>query len=147
MFCQATEVGARDDIALPPPNQPKSADDSIMANFPKIDGVEVNLNDGSRQDVKKFPALAQDPVQPNLSMDKPKDDYSKYPILTWKRLGNYEDINIPKRYGPGEYGVAVSATAEEKEAVDAAIKEFGFNMVNSDKISMDRLPKDLRNEE
>ena len=34
----------------------------------------------------------------------------------------------------------------EKEHVQEVIKEFGFNLVNSDKISMDRLPKDLRDE-
>nr|CAB3248253.1 N-acetylgalactosaminyltransferase 7-like [Phallusia mammillata] len=134
-------------IAPAPPHKAKPPDDSLMAQFPHVDGVEVNLNDGSKKQINGLPAVQQVPGQQDLSMDKPKPDYSLYPKLTWKRLGNYEDINIPKRSGPGEYGVAVYAEPSEKEAVDAAIKEFGFNMVNSDKISLDRLPKDLRNEE
>ena len=73
--------------------------------------------------------------------------YSEYPILNWRKPGNYEELNLPSRVGPGEYGDKVTALSSEKEAVDAAIKEFGFNMVNSDKISLNRLPKDLRHQE
>lgn len=47
--------------------------------------------------------------------------------------------------GPGDYGkVPVNWEPDENEAVKKAIKEFGFNLVTSDKISMTRIPGDLR---
>ncbi len=62
-------------------------------------------------------------------------------------LGNYEPINIRMRSGPGEDGVAVILDPSEKAAADASVREFGFNMVASDKISLDRRIKDTRNPE
>ena len=55
------------------------------------------------------------------------------------RKGNYEvEIDKSGHTGPGEFGVPVKTEASEKAHVDEVIKEFGFNLVNSDKISMDR---------
>ena len=63
------------------------------------------------------------------------------------RKGNYEiEVDKEGHTGPGEFGAAVHTEDSEKEHVQEVIKEFGFNLVNSDKISMDRLPKDLRDE-
>ena len=62
-------------------------------------------------------------------------------------LGNYEPVDLPPRSGPGEDGVAVILDPSEKAAADASIREFGFNMVASDKISLDRRVKDTRNPE
>lgn len=60
-------------------------------------------------------------------------------------LGNYEPVVDQEGHtGPGEFGARVNTEPEEEEHVKEVIKEFGFNLVNSDKISMDRLPKDLR---
>ena len=60
------------------------------------------------------------------------------------RKGNYEiEVDKEGHTGPGEFGAAVHTEDSEKEHVQEVIKEFGFNLVNSDKISMDRLPKDL----
>jgi hypothetical protein len=81
------------------------------------------------------------------------------------RLGNYEpNESLPKRTGPGEggalldlyryqmnscliSGVPVSYGADEEQAVQNSIARYGFNMVVSDKISMDRQIKDTRPDE
>jgi polypeptide N-acetylgalactosaminyltransferase len=46
--------------------------------------------------------------------------------------------------GTGDYGKQVNWGKDEEDAVRKSIKEFGFNMVMSDKISLDRVPKDIR---
>lgn len=48
------------------------------------------------------------------------------------------------RSGPGEDGEPLVLPAEEKAAADKSVREFGFNMVASDKISLDRRIKDTR---
>jgi polypeptide N-acetylgalactosaminyltransferase len=124
--------------------------------FPKIPAKEIDLK--SREEIDlNIDDLSNLNIQPGsakknahkvLQNAETLDEISliDYPKLNWKSMGNYE-ITPNKRYGAGEYGVPVRNTQEEKEKVDASIKEFGFNMVNSDKISLDRLPKDLRHEE
>lgn len=57
--------------------------------------------------------------------------------------GNYEP-NLEPRSGPGEGGVPVHLSPSEKDAADRSVREFGFNMVASDKISLDRRIKDTR---
>jgi len=44
----------------------------------------------------------------------------------------------------GESGEAVFTSMEEKEASEQAIREYGFNMVASDKIAMNRTIPDTR---
>jgi len=125
--------------------QPK-ADLDVGNGFPAVKGVEVDLGDGSKHNVKHMEKeVKHDNTNNGFFMPKPKEPL--YPILNWREEGNYEEKNLPPRSGSGEYGAKVTALDSEKEAVDAAIKEFGFNMVNSDKISLDRLPKDLRHQE
>ncbi|CAF0779155.1 unnamed protein product [Adineta steineri] len=68
---------------------------------------------------------------------------SLQPVMT-NSLGNYEPADAPLRTGPGEGGVPVILTAAEEQAAQRTIAEFGFNMVASDKISMDRRIKDTR---
>jgi len=51
---------------------------------------------------------------------------------------------IYRRAGAGEYGEEVILDDSLKPAVDKAIAEFGFNLVASDRVSLDRAPKDLR---
>jgi hypothetical protein len=72
-------------------------------------------------------------------------------------LGNYEPIDLPPRTGPGEGGkikfkyhriefysssihiaVPVILSPSEEQEAQRTIGEYGFNMVASDKISMDR---------
>lgn len=79
-------------------------------------------------------------------------------------LGNYEPKDLSKRTGPGEggkrkfkckknviillfsiqIGVPVILSAAEEAKAQATITQYGFNMVASDKISMDRSIKDTR---
>ena len=59
-------------------------------------------------------------------------------------LGNYEPTDLEPRSGPGEGGVAVHLEAHEKSEADRSVREFGFNMVASEKISLDRRIKDTR---
>ena len=67
-------------------------------------------------------------------------------------LGNYEpdpDVIRSKETGPGDYGkIRVNwDVPTEGDQVKKAIKEFGFNLVTSDKISMTRIPADLRDKQ
>ena len=114
--------------------------------FPFVNGVEVKLGDGSKHNIKQMEKNVQQ-KSANNGFFLPKSKEIVYPILNWRKEGNYEEVNLPQQTGPGEYGAKVTSLSSEKEAVDASIKEFGFNMVNSDKISLDRLPKDLRHQE
>ena len=59
-------------------------------------------------------------------------------------FGNYEPLNLEPRSWPGEGGVPVHLDASEKNKADQTVREFGFNMVVSDKISLDRRIKDTR---
>lgn len=59
-------------------------------------------------------------------------------------IGNYEEVNPEVRTGPGEGGVGVETEANMKGTADATVREFGFNMYASDKISLDRRIKDTR---
>ncbi len=68
-------------------------------------------------------------------------------MFTPSKLGNYEPVNEPVRTGPGEGGVGVKLDASEKLAGDRSVAEYGFNMVASDKISMDRRIRDTRPQE
>ncbi len=47
----------------------------------------------------------------------------------------------------GEKGEAVYTSMEEKAAADRSVREFGFNMIASDKIAMDRSIPDTRLDE
>ena len=105
--------------------------------FPEFNSEEVNLNS---QNTK----LQHLPIKKEVSLvDK---DVLSYPILSWRSIGNYEKT-YPSKSGPGEYGEPISLNLEEKQRAKAVIKEFGFNLIASDKVSLDRLPKDLRHPE
>lgn len=72
------------------------------------------------------------------------------PILKEGVLGNFEPKEpepegVPG--GPGEGGKPFVLGPDYKDAVQASIKEFGFNMVASDMISLDRTISDIRHEQ
>lgn len=71
-------------------------------------------------------------------------DSSLSAVFKEGELGNYEEKNPEKREGPGEGGVAVLTEPEARGRADATVREFGFNMYASDKISLDRRIKDTR---
>ncbi|XP_041352821.1 N-acetylgalactosaminyltransferase 7-like [Gigantopelta aegis] len=98
------------------------------------------------------PDLKQENVipQPNLNGDIPSHDENKEgPVAIMKKgiVGNYEPKESEGRSGPGEYGEPVYTTMEEKSRAQQSEREYGFNMVNSDKIAMDRAIPDTRMEE
>lgn len=70
------------------------------------------------------------------------------PVLKEGVIGNYEP-SMPRKGpdGPGEGGKKVGRIPEEEEKYAQSYKEYGFNMVNSDKISLDRTVPDLRDPE
>ncbi|XP_019622703.1 PREDICTED: N-acetylgalactosaminyltransferase 7-like isoform X2 [Branchiostoma belcheri] len=62
-------------------------------------------------------------------------------------LGNWEPEPEKISDAPGEGSVPFKLGPEYKEEIDKSIKEFGFNIVASDKISLDRTIKDIRDPE
>ncbi len=68
------------------------------------------------------------------------------PIFKEGILGNYEPI-LDYRSGPGENGEGVTLKTNEKAKADKSVREYGFNMVASEKISLDRRIKDTRHQE
>ena len=60
-----------------------------------------------------------------------------------KKLGNYEE-RLKYRTGPGENGEGVSLSSTEVSKGEKSVAEYGFNMVASGKISLDRRIKDTR---
>lgn len=134
------------DELLDSDGKPKSKFGSNL-DFPNIAGVEVDMKNGVVKKFEKKNPMQIAPAPKDSDWDKDDSLDKLQPVLNWRIPGNYEPTDLPVRTGPGEYGVPVSHTSQEQPAVDAAIKEFGFNMVNSDKISLDRYPKDLRHQE
>jgi len=69
----------------------------------------------------------------------------EYPKYVEGKLGNYElEAPSQKRAGAGEYGEEVVLDSSLDASVKKSIAEFGFNIIASDRISLDRAPKDLR---
>lgn len=81
---------------------------------------------------------------------KPDTHAYNSPVLKKGVLGNFEPKEpeppgVPN--GPGEGAKPFVLGPEYKDSVQASIKEFGFNMVASDMISLDRTISDIRHEE
>lgn len=72
--------------------------------------------------------------------------YGPKAVFKSGETGNFEPETKPKP-GPGENGEPVYLTMEEKAEGDRTVREFGFNMVASDKIGMDRNIPDTRPDE
>ncbi|CAF1392166.1 unnamed protein product [Adineta steineri] len=74
-------------------------------------------------------------------------DRSLQPVLS-NSLGNYEPKDLPPQTGLGEGGVPVRLDSEDEEKkAKLTVSQYGFNMVVSDKISLDRRIKDTRPQE
>lgn len=89
-------------------------------------------------------------IQQQYVTFRPQAHAYNSPYLTKGVLGNLEPKEpepqgIPD--GPGEGAKPFVLGSEYKDSVQASIKEFGFNMVASDMISLDRTINDLRHEE
>lgn len=125
--------------------------------WPHVEGVEVDLNSirlkngGAKHPHNPDQQLNQKQViQQQYVTFKPHTQAYTSPVLKKGILGNFE----PKEPeppgvlgGPGEVAIPFVLGPEYKDAVQSSIKEFGFNMVASDMISLDRSIKDIRHEE
>ncbi|XP_051875280.1 N-acetylgalactosaminyltransferase 7 isoform X2 [Pristis pectinata] len=122
--------------------------------WPQVEGVEVDL-ESIRLKNKNVPQQAaadnqQNAIQKQFVTFKPQKFAYPDPVLRNGVLGNFE-AKQPEppglANGPGEEAKPLVLGPEYKDAVQATIKEFGFNMVASDQISLDRTINDLRHEE
>jgi polypeptide N-acetylgalactosaminyltransferase len=66
------------------------------------------------------------------------------PVMIKDELGNYEPKNPAKPSGPGEDGEGVQLKGEDVKLGQESVAEYGFNEVASEKISLDRRPRDTR---
>uniref|UniRef100_A0A4W6F8Q4 Polypeptide N-acetylgalactosaminyltransferase n=1 Tax=Lates calcarifer TaxID=8187 RepID=A0A4W6F8Q4_LATCA len=125
--------------------------------WPHVEGVEVDLNSIRLKHGGANPP--QNPDQPSNQKQVIQQQYVTFrphthsytsPILKKGILGNFEPKEpeppgVPG--GPGEGAKPFVLGPEYKDSVQASIKEFGFNMVASDMISLDRTISDIRHEE
>ncbi|MBN3282321.1 GALT7 acetylgalactosaminyltransferase, partial [Polyodon spathula] len=127
--------------------------------WPHVEGVEVDLESiRQKSDGKKGPpdppqAGADDQqniMQKQYVNFKPQKHVYPDPILRPGVLGNFE-LKEPEPQGvsggPGEGAKPFVLGPDYKDAIQASVKEFGFNMVASDMISLERTISDLRHEE
>uniref|UniRef100_A0A8C9TNZ9 Polypeptide N-acetylgalactosaminyltransferase n=1 Tax=Scleropages formosus TaxID=113540 RepID=A0A8C9TNZ9_SCLFO len=124
--------------------------------WPRVEGVEVNLDAVRRKDKAQDNGplggapKEQNAIQQQYVTFRPHTHRYSDPVLKRGVLGNFEakepePPGVPD--GPGEGAKPFVPGPEYKEAVQASIKEFGFNMVASDMISLDRSINDLRHQE
>lgn len=123
--------------------------------WPHVEGVEVDLESiRQKNGDKPNPAFKvqnqQNVIQKQYVTFKPHTNAYSDPVLKKGILGNFEPKEPEPQGaqdGPGEGSKPFVLGPEYKDAVQASIKEFGFNMVASDMISLDRTVSDLRHEE
>lgn len=123
--------------------------------WPQVEGVEVDL-ESIRLKNKNVPQQGaadnnqQNAIQKQYLTFKPQKFAYPDPMLKNGVLGNFETKQAEPpgvANGPGEEAKPLVLGAEYKDVVQSSIKEFGFNMVASDQISLDRSINDLRHEE
>ncbi len=123
--------------------------------WPHVEGVEVDLDsirqkNGDKPDPAFKAQNQQNVIQKQYITFKPHTNVYSEPVLKKGVLGNFEPKEPEPQGaqgGPGEGSKAFVLGPEYKDSVQASIKEFGFNMVASDMISLDRTVDDLRHEE
>uniref|UniRef100_A0A8C9TTS2 Polypeptide N-acetylgalactosaminyltransferase n=1 Tax=Scleropages formosus TaxID=113540 RepID=A0A8C9TTS2_SCLFO len=149
-------AGRRD--ADEPPKVENGAEGRLkpVVPWPRVEGVEVNLDAVRRKDKAQDNGplggapKEQNAIQQQYVTFRPHTHRYSDPVLKRGVLGNFEakepePPGVPD--GPGEGAKPFVPGPEYKEAVQASIKEFGFNMVASDMISLDRSINDLRHQE
>ncbi|XP_023118883.1 N-acetylgalactosaminyltransferase 7 isoform X2 [Amphiprion ocellaris] len=147
--------GKREDALLP---KGDLADQfKPVVPWPHVEGVEVDLNSirlqhgrpNHAQDFNQQPNQRQ-VIQQQYVTFRPHTHAYASPVLKNGVLGNFEPKEpeppgVPD--GPGEGAKPFVLGPEYKDSIQASIKEFGFNMVASDMISLDRTISDIRHEE
>uniref|UniRef100_A0A6I8NNL0 Polypeptide N-acetylgalactosaminyltransferase n=1 Tax=Ornithorhynchus anatinus TaxID=9258 RepID=A0A6I8NNL0_ORNAN len=125
--------------------------------WPHVEGVEVDLESIRRknkakneQELQAGNENQQKIMQRQYLTFKPQTLNYRDPVLQPGKLGNFEPKEPEPQGvmgGPGEEAKPYVLGPEYKDSIQASIKEFGFNMVASDMISLDRSINDLRQEE
>ncbi|XP_077574242.1 N-acetylgalactosaminyltransferase 7 isoform X1 [Stigmatopora nigra] len=115
--------------------------------WPHVGGIEVDLNS-----IRLKNGAINNVQTPKMEYATFKPNFHVYnaPILKNGVLGNFEPKDpeppgLPA--GPGEGAKPFVLGPEYKETIHASIREFGFNMVASDMISLDRTIRDIRHDE
>lgn len=121
-------------------NEPKSSKSPDKEDVAHFEDYEADNS------VKKWRLEELDP-----------EDAKKYPILRSEGVvGNYESRPpIPKVGSPGHDGVntgeggiaGITLNKDERAKVKDSLFQWGFNLVASDKVNIDRTPADLRMDE
>ncbi|KAM6940656.1 N-acetylgalactosaminyltransferase 7 isoform 1-T1 [Xenentodon cancila] len=150
-----TPYGKRDNSFLP--KEDVGGQFKPVVPWPHVEGVEVDLNSirlknggvDNHQDGNQPPNQGQVIQQQYVTFKPHKHTYNS-PVLRKGVLGNFEPHEpeppgVPG--GPGEAAEPFVLGPEYKDSVQTSIKEFGFNMVASDMISLDRTISDLRHAE
>uniref|UniRef100_A0A3P8QJU4 Polypeptide N-acetylgalactosaminyltransferase n=1 Tax=Astatotilapia calliptera TaxID=8154 RepID=A0A3P8QJU4_ASTCA len=117
--------------------------------WPHVEGVEVDLDSIRLKHEARRICTCQVIQQQYVTFGPHTHAYTS-PVLKKGILGNFEPKEpeppgVPG--GPGEGAKPFVLGPEYKDSVQASIKEFGFNMVASDMISLDRTINDIRHEE
>ncbi|TNM85578.1 hypothetical protein fugu_007849 [Takifugu bimaculatus] len=126
--------------------------------WPHVEGVEVDLNSirlrNGKLDQNPNPGQQQpnqkQVIQQQYVTFKPHTHPYTSPVLKKGILGNLEPKEPEPPGVPGGLGEGAKPfvlNAEYKDAIQDSIKEFGFNMVASDMISLDRSISDIRHDE
>ncbi|XP_067261262.1 N-acetylgalactosaminyltransferase 7 isoform X1 [Chanodichthys erythropterus] len=151
-------MAGRDAGKLVQPNLPNNdmADQfKPVVPWPHVEGVEVDLEsirqkNGDKPNPEFKVQNQQNVIQKQYVTFKPHTNVYSEPVLKKGILGNFEPKEPEPQGaqdGPGEGSKPFVLGPDYKDAVQASIKEFGFNMVASDMISLDRTVSDLRHEE
>ncbi|XP_077997359.1 N-acetylgalactosaminyltransferase 7-like isoform X2 [Glandiceps talaboti] len=131
------------------PEQKGKGKPNTVIGLPPVEGIEVDLK-------KRRKERGRDDVNVNQNGEQDKNlrfgaghepKRRVYPAVMRKEKGNFEPLDILERSGPGEYGVPVNLERGEQSLYDQSVKEYGFNMVISDRISLDRAVPDIRHEQ
>ena len=140
-------------------HNPSNDRENIPKNEPKIEPkVEPKIEPKVEPKIKPKNEPMNEPVDYSnvkFTLDEIlPSDVAGYPILKPHKIGNWEHrpvfprVGSPGHDGPGEGGyVPVELDDEEKKQVKGSLALWGFNMVASNKVSLDRVPADLRMDE
>ncbi|XP_043917652.1 N-acetylgalactosaminyltransferase 7 isoform X1 [Protopterus annectens] len=151
------------DANAPLPNvqdkEPVAGNDRFkpVVPWPRVEGKEVDLESIRRKNNVEDIQLHQQKKENHQNIMekqyitfKPQTHIYSDPVLKSGVIGNFE-AKEPEPEGviggPGEGAHPFVLGPEYKESVQGSIREFGFNMVASDMISLDRTISDLRHEE
>lgn len=104
--------------------------------------TKIPVKEDIVQNVVENPMVVKDQKPP-----EPQHKFGPTAVLKNGVLGNFEPKDKPPKNRPGEGGQAVYTSMEEKIRADQSVREYGFNMINSDKIAMDRTIPDTRLDE